>query len=449
MGLFLAAIAAVTFARERIRPPSKTSRTLKSGRSDKVAAMTRRHLLQYLAAAAGAVTVRDRSAAAQVVNTNIGPLAASVLPPGIRSRFIDNVNGLRMHVLEAGFETPGRPALLLLHGYPELAYSWRTVMGPLAAAGYHVFAPDVRGYGRTTPAPVVYDDDLRPFGSLNKIKDMLALVSAMGYRSIAGVIGHDQGSPLAGWCALARPDVFKAVAMMSAPFGGAPTLPFNTANGARPAPTPSDNIYDELAKLTPPRKHYQRYYQTREANENMWHPPQGLHAFLRAYYHMKSADWKANRPAPLSARIASEWAKLPRYYIMDLDKGMAEQVAAEMPSAAEIAANRWLPEADLRVYTEEYGRTGFQGGLNGYRGSPGNVDLQVFAGRTIDVPSTFMGGKSDWGVYQNPGALDRLEKTVTTRYKGTHLVDGAGHWVQQEQPGVISRLLIDFLKSAS
>ncbi len=258
------------------------------------------------------------------------------------------MNGLRMHVLEAGFESPGRPALLLLHGYPELAYSWRKVMGPLAAAGYHVFAPDVRGYGRTTSTPVAYADDLRPFGSLNKIKDMLALVSAMGYRSVAAVIGHDQGSPLAGWCACARPDVFKAVAMMSAPFGGAPTLPFNTATGSRSAPPAPDTIYDDLAKLTPPRKHYQRYYQTREANENMWHPPQGLHAFLRAYYHMKSADWKANRPAPLAARTASEWAKLPRYYIMDLDKGMAEQVAAEMPSAAEIAANRWLPEAELR-----------------------------------------------------------------------------------------------------
>jgi len=411
--------------------------------------MTRRHLLHGLVAAVGAASLRAIPRAAQAVNTDIGPLAASVLPAGVRSRFVDNINGLRMHVLEAGFETPGRRALLLLHGYPELAYSWRKVMGPLAAAGYHVFAPDVRGYGRTTPAPVAYADDLRPFGSFNKIRDMLELVSALGYRSVAGVIGHDQGSPLAGWCAAARPDVFKAVAMMSAPFGGSPALPFNTANGPRPAAPATDTIYDDLAKLTPPRKHYQRYYQTREANENMWHPPQGLHAFLRAYYHMKSADWKANRPAPLAARTASEWAKLPRYYIMDLDKGMAEQVAAEMPSAAEIAANRWLPDADLRVYTEEYGRTGFQGGLNGYRGSPGNVDLQIFAGRTIDVPSTFMGGKSDWGVYQNPGALDRLEKTVTTKYRGTHLVDGAGHWVQQEQPAVISRLLIDFLHSAS
>jgi pimeloyl-ACP methyl ester carboxylesterase len=413
--------------------------------------MTRRQLLHALAVITGAAAWRAApvAQAGPAAGAAIDPLAASVLPPGIRSRFVDNVNGLRMHVLEAGWEPPGRPALLLIHGYPELAYSWRKVMGPLAAAGYHVIAPDVRGYGRTSPSPVAYTDDLRPFGSLNKIKDMLALVSALGHRSVAAVIGHDAGSPLAGWCACARPDVFRAVAMMSAPWGGTPTLPFNTANSPKgPAPA-VDTIYDDLAKLTPPRKHYQRYYQTREANDNMWHAPQGLHAFLRAYYHVKSADWQENHPVRLTARTATEWARLPRYYVMDLDKGMAEQVAPEMPSAAAVAANRWLPDADLRVYTEEYGRTGFQGGLNGYRGSPGDVDLQVFAGRTIDVPSTFMGGKSDWGVYQNPGALERLETSATTRYKGTHLVDGAGHWVQQEQPEAVSRLLLDFLKSAA
>ena len=138
----------------------------------------------------------------------------------------------------------------------------------------------------------------------------------------------------------------------------------------------------------------------------MWHAAQGIHAFLRAYYHMKSADWKQNHPAPLAARTASEWAKLPRYYVMDLDKGMAETVAAEMPPAAAIAANRWLPDAELRVYSGEYGRTGFQGGLEGYRtGASGRFtsEQQLFAGRTIDVPSMFIGGKSDWGVYQNPG----------------------------------------------
>ena len=175
-------------------------------------ALTRRALLQTLVAAAAPLALGARLHAAQAPATgaDIGPLSPSVLPPGVRSRFVDGVNGLRMHVLEAGYDTPGRPALLLVHGYPELAYSWRKVMGPLAAAGYHVFVPDVRGYGRTSPTPVNYTDDLRPFGTVNQIKDMLALVSAMGYRSVAAVIGHDQGSPLAGWCALARPDVFSA-----------------------------------------------------------------------------------------------------------------------------------------------------------------------------------------------------------------------------------------------
>lgn len=408
--------------------------------------ITRRQAIQgltatFLTAAGG------RLLAAQETTNAIGPLDSAVLPAGIRSRFVDNVNGLRMHVLEAGFETPGRRALLLVHGFPELGYSWRKVMAPLATAGYHVVAPDVRGYGRTSGAnAVAYDDDLRPFGTLNKIRDMLALVSALGYRSISSVIGHDQGSPLAGWCALARPDVFKSVVMMSAPYGGAPPLPVMTPGSAPPIGPAADTIYDGLAKLSPPRKHYQRYYTTREANGDLWHPPQGLQAFLRAYYHMKSADWKQNHPAPLAARTASEWAKLPRYYVMDLDKTMAETVAAEMPSAAEINANRWLPDSELRVYTEEYGRNGFQGGLNGYRGSPSDSDLQVFAGRTLDVPAMFVGGKSDWGVYQNPGAIERLERSVTTNYRGTRLVDGAGHWVQQEQPETVTRILRDFLR---
>jgi pimeloyl-ACP methyl ester carboxylesterase len=405
-----------------------------------------------VASAAVVTKARGDQAAAQTSAAEAASYSAAVLPPGIRSRFVNNVNGLRMHVLEAGFEPRGRPAVLLLHGFPELAYSWRKVMGPLAAAGYHVIAPDVRGYGRTSGTDVRYDDDLAPFRSLNQVRDMLGLVSAFGYRSVAAVIGHDQGSPLAAWCAVVRPDVFRSVTMMSAPFGGPPALPFNTADAAPAnagAGAPADTIYDELAALKPPRKHYQRYYTTREANDNMWHPPQGIHAFIRAYYHMKSADWKPNQPAPLAARTASEWAKLPRYYVMDLDKGMAETVAAEMPSAAAIAACKWLPDEELRVYAAEYGRTGFQGGLEGYRtGSSGrfNSEQQLFAGRTIDQPSMFIGGKSDWGVYQSPGALERMQKVACTQMVGVHLVDGAGHWVQQEQPEVVSRLLVEFLR---
>ena len=293
--------------------------------------------------------------------TAIGVYPEAVLPRGIRSRFVRDVNGLLMHVLEAGFETKGRPCVLLLHGFPELAYSWRKVMLPIAAAGFHVIAPDQRGYGRTTGWDGDYDGDVGSFRILNLVRDALALVSAFGYREVAAVVGHDFGSPVAAYCALVRPDVFRAVALMSAPFAGPPPLPFGTVDevGARaPAPT----IHAELAALARPRKHYQWYYSTREADRDMRDCPQGVHAFLRAYYHHKSADWSQNKPFRLAAWSAGDLAKLPTYYVMNLDQGMAETVAAEMPSASEIAACAWLPEDELRVYSAEYDRTGFQGG---------------------------------------------------------------------------------------
>ncbi len=136
--------------------------------------------------------------------TEIGPLSTSVLPADVRSGFVDGINGLRMHVLEAGFETPGKPCVLLLHGFPELAYSWRKVMPALAAAGYHVIAPDQRGYGRTTGWDPDYDGDLGSFRLLNLVRDALGLLFAMGHRT-AAVVGHDFGASVAAWCALVRP----------------------------------------------------------------------------------------------------------------------------------------------------------------------------------------------------------------------------------------------------
>jgi pimeloyl-ACP methyl ester carboxylesterase len=278
--------------------------------------LSRRDFVATASAAAGGFALAPGSAPAATVGTdiaNLPPYGNGTLPPGIRSRPIANVNGLTVHILEAGYEVPGRPAVLLLHGFPELAYSWRKVMLPLAAAEYHVIAPDQRGYGRTIGWDDSYDADPDPFRILNMVRDAMGLVFALGYREVAGVVGHDAGSPVAAWSALIRPDVFRSVTMMSSPFAGVPSLPFNTANGAplpRPAQT-DDELDAELAKLSPPRKYYQNYQRTRGANDDMLHAPQGLHAFFRAYYHYKSADWKGNKPHPLKARTAAEMAEIP------------------------------------------------------------------------------------------------------------------------------------------
>jgi pimeloyl-ACP methyl ester carboxylesterase len=376
------------------------------------------------------------------------PLDASLLPAGIRARFLDEVNGLRVHLLEAGFEATGRPLVVLLHGFPEIAYSWRKVMPALAAAGYHVVAPDLRGYGRTSGWSPDYDAELRPFRLLNAVRDVLGLVFALGYPRTAAIVGHDFGAWVAAWCALVRPDVFTALGLMSAPFSGPPELPFAT-DGKPPAAPAGPTMHEALAGLPRPRKHYQWYYSTRPANAQLWHCRQGVHDFLRAYFHHKSADWTENRPYPLAGWSATELAKMPTYYIMDLAEDMAATVAKEMPSAEAIAACRWLPDGELAVYAAEYRRTGFQGGLNWYRSRTGgafDAELQLFSGRTVDVPSIFIAGKSDWGVYQAPGGFARMQATVCTRMAGCHLVDGAGHWVQQEQPETVASLLVDFLR---
>jgi pimeloyl-ACP methyl ester carboxylesterase len=375
------------------------------------------------------------------------PLPSSVLPAGVRSRILPAINGLDVHVLEAGYEQKGRPAVLLLHGFPELAYSWRKQLPALAAAGYHAIAPDQRGYGRTTGWSADYDADLSSFRFMGLLREAIGVLYALGHRTAEAVVGHDFGAAAASFHALVRPDIFKRMVLMSAPFGGVAAVPFDTADKP-PAPKPPD-IHAALAALPRPRKHYQWYQSTREANENQWRAKQGVHDFLRAYYHHKSADWKANKPYELRGWIAEELARMPTYYIMDLAEGMAETVAKEMPSAAEIAANEWLTDAELKVYSGEYARTGFQGGLNWYRVRTAGLierEYAAFTGRTIDQPSTFISGASDWGNYQSPGALARMQKSACTDMKEIHLVPGASHWVQQEQPAEVNRLLLEFLK---
>ena len=277
---------------------------------------------------------------------------------------------------------------------------------------------------------------------------------ALGYRSVAMIAGHDAGAPVACWAALIRPDIFRRLTIMSSPFDGAPSLPFDTANGAPPAaPAIGDDELDaELAKLDPPRKYYQNYQRTRGANDDMLHAPQGLHNFFRAYYFFKSADYAGNNPHPLKARTAEEMAQIPNYYVMQKDKGMAENVAPFMPPAEYIANCKWLTEAEVDVYADEYGRHGIYRCAAGLSRAPRRRsqkhrgDAHFLRAAPSTCPRSYIAGKSDWGVYQTPGAVDKMRESACTQMTGFHLLDGAGHWVQQEQPEQVSALLVQFLR---
>ena len=364
-------------------------------------------------------------------------------PHGLQSKRIQTKTGLNMHVLEAG--SPSNPCVLLLHGFPELAFSWRHQLTALANAGFHVIAPDQRGYGDTLGGDDHFDGDWQASGMLHLVDDVLALLEALNIGHVKAVIGHDFGSPVAAWCALTRPDVFRAVVMMSAPFSGPPdAVHWATTHAA---------IVQEvvaLGELDPPRQHYQWYYSDAQANEDMWQAPQGLHAFLRAYYHVKSADWAVNQPHALTAWQAAELAKLPHYYVMPAGQTMAQAVAVHAPSAAQVSACTWLSETDLAVYVAAYQARGFQGGLQWYRCATSLKQFEVmsrYSGQTIDVPAAYIAGQADWGVYQFPGALEKMKAQVCKDMRFIELLPQAGHWVQQEQPEAVNKLLLNFLGS--
>ena len=144
---------------------------------------------------------------------------------------------------------------------------------------------------------------------------------------------------------------------------------------------------------------------------------------------------------------------MPTYYVMEFAKGMAETAADFMPTPGEIAACTWLTDEEVALFAAEYGRTGMQGALNAtYRPlSDPKVcaEMQTFAGRSIDVPSSFISGAQDWGNYQTVGAIEAMQTRGCTRMTGVHFIDGAGHWVQQEQPAAVIALILTFLKETA
>lgn len=379
--------------------------------------------------------------------SNLDPLP---LPEGISEDYIDCTSscGLNFHILKAG--DPSKPLVLFCHGYPELAFSWRKILPVVAKAGYYCIAMDQRGYGRTTgwENKPYHEVDLTQYTMTNLVRDLVCLVYKLGFKTVHCIIGHDFGAVSSAMAALVRPDIFLSTIQMSHPYHPPPSPQF----GSQPKKQSLD-IQAELAKLSPPRKHYKWYNSSPEAASHWDNPPQGLTQYLRGYFHLKSADWDKNQPHPLKEWSAQEISIMPEYYIMRKEHTFPESIEKNMQGEDCTKTESWLSKQDLEVYVQEWSRTGFQGALNWYRAQTASTpqskkDMLLYAGARIMVPCGFISGKQDWGNYQQPGAFEGYEdeKCVAKGcFKGTSLIDHAGHWVQQEQAEKVTEEVLKFL----
>jgi pimeloyl-ACP methyl ester carboxylesterase len=308
------------------------------------------------------------------------------------------VNGIQMQVSELG----SGPLLVLCHGWPELAYSWRHQIPALAAAGYRVVAPDMRGYGRTE-APA----DIAAYSILHLVGDIVGLVAALGEES-AVIIGHDWGANVAWTAAMLRPDLFRAVAALSVPH-----------RVRSPAP-PLKLVRD--AGLT---TFYWLYFQEPGVAEAEFERDVAG-TFRRLLGGVGDA---ASAGARKSALVLA-----PGGGFLD---GIAEPAA--LPP--------WLTAADLAFISAEFARTGFRGGLNWYRNIDRNWELLApWQGAAIRQPALFIAGSRDPVITSPMGeaALKQMPATVPG-LKRQVLIEGAGHWIQQERPTEVNAALIDFL----
>jgi pimeloyl-ACP methyl ester carboxylesterase len=388
--------------------------------------------------------------------TQLPPLE---LPRGITSRFVDtSPRGLKFHVLESvppSLASGTRPPLILLvHGFPNLAYDWRFVMPRLSEAGYYAVAFDQRGFGRTHSA------DLQPFDPasfrpLTLVRDVVALVHALGYDYIHTLVGHDMGAATSSYCCLAREDMIKSLALMCHPFAGPPKIPFgNSASNLLPAAAPPSkvaeipkdpDVHTSLLALNPPRKHY-KWYNISANAASEWSYPTGepMHEFLRGYFHLKSAAATGDLPRPLTAWNAHELSVMPHYYVMRAEHTVRENVRLDMEEepkdvVKDLGSTSWLPDKELAVYTAEWSRTTFTSALRWYAVLTNPDEMEIFASKKISIPTKYISGIKDWGNYQVPGSLAAMEKGQSVRadrYQGTVLTEGAGHWVHMEKPEI-------------
>jgi len=315
----------------------------------------------------------------------------------IQHRFVET-NGIRMHVAEAG----AGPLVVLLHGFPESWYSWRHQLTALAEAGYHAVAPDQRGYGQTDRPQAI-----EAYSMLHLVGDVIGLLDALGEQHMF-VVGHDWGAPVAWNTALFRPDRVSGVVGLSVPY--------------RPrGPRPPLALY----KAALGENFYQLYFQK----------PGRAEASLER-------DVRRSVRTALYA-VSGDNPKIPTMMV-DPERGFLGET--EVPSQLP----KWLSESDVDYYTGEFERTGFSGGLNWYRNIDRNWELTApWSGARVQVPALYVVGDRDV-VYHFPGGGPDMVKNLSQFVPGLKqavVLEGCGHWTQQERPGEVNRLLLNFFRS--
>ncbi|PVE11110.1 alpha/beta hydrolase [Streptomyces scopuliridis] len=318
--------------------------------------------------------------------------------PDATHRSVD-VPGGRIHLVEQGTG----PLVLLVHGFPESWYSWRHQLPVLAAAGFRAVAIDVRGYGRSSKPR-----DIEAYRMLAHVADNVGVVRALGEET-AVVVGHDWGSTIAANTALLRPDVFTAVGLLS--------VPYAPRNGFRPT--------DAFAMMGGPEEFYVSYFQRPGRAEA--EIERDVRGWLAGFYGVLSGD--AVPPADGG----------DPHFVPPGGKLSDRFPDASLPS--------WLGEADLDVYAHEFERTGLTGALNRYRNMDRDwEDLAAWDGAPITQPSLFIGGALDASTTWLADAI-KAYPTTLPGLVSSHILDGCGHWVQQERADEVNRLLTDWLRS--
>lgn len=308
------------------------------------------------------------------------------------------VPGGRIHAVEQG----SGPLVVLVHGFPESWYSWRRQLPALADAGYRAVAIDVRGYGRSSKPAAV-----GAYRMLDHVADLVGVIGAYGTDG-ALLVGHDWGSPIVAHTALLRPDLVRGVGLLS--------VPYAPRQGARPS--------EILAGIGADEEFYVSYFAEPGRAEAEIEPD--VRGWLAGFYTALSGDAE---PVPDGGDV----------FLIPRGGRMSDRFPQDGPLPA------WLSEDDLDVYAGEFERTGFTGALNRYRNMDRDwEDLAAWDGAPVTAPSLFVAGAHDATLGWLGGAIERFDTTLPG-LAGSHVLQGCGHWVQQERPEEVNRLLVEWL----